>query len=139
MEEDMADGLRTLLGTGERLGGPIKQAESMRTDYVAEDRSDSDQRVLPTGAGKEHIVHAAGSDAGDRDEHRGGAVSWQLMDDLVTRATAMGVDCIRYRTSMSAGREERAAGSTISSCTAPISFPVMSFSDTPTDCYAQDC
>jgi hypothetical protein len=28
------------------------------------------------------------------------------MDDLVTRATAMGVDCIQYRTSISAGREE---------------------------------
>jgi superfamily II DNA helicase RecQ len=28
-----------------------------------------------------------------------------LMDDLVTRATDMGVDCIRYRSSMNSGRE----------------------------------
>ncbi|KAK7582804.1 hypothetical protein V3481_012103 [Fusarium oxysporum f. sp. vasinfectum] len=103
MEDDMTEGLRALLGP-KATWRSEKQAESMRaimslkTDQTA-------INVLPTGAGKSilfmlpAVMQLTGTSIV--------VVPYvALMDDLVTRATAMGVDCIQYRTSMSAGREE---------------------------------
>ncbi|KAK2684833.1 hypothetical protein QWA68_016741 [Fusarium oxysporum] len=103
MEDDMAEGLRALLGP-EATWRTEKQAESMRT-IMSLKADQTAINVLPTGAGKSilfmlpAVMPLTGTSIV--------VVPFvALMDDLVTRATAMGVDCIQYRTSMSAGREE---------------------------------
>ncbi|KPA35170.1 recq family helicase, partial [Fusarium langsethiae] len=98
----MADGLRKLLGP-KATWRSDKQAESMRS-IMALKADQTAINVLPTGAGKSilFMLPAVMQDTGTSIV----VVPFvALMDDLVTRATDMGVDCIRYRSSMSSGRE----------------------------------
>ncbi|KAK2684950.1 hypothetical protein QWA68_016472 [Fusarium oxysporum] len=103
MEDDITEGLQALLGP-KATWRSEKQAESMRaimslkTDQTA-------INVLPTGARKSilfmlpAVMQLTGISIV--------VVPYvALMDDLVTQATAIGVDYIQYRTSISAGREE---------------------------------
>ncbi|EYB28035.1 hypothetical protein FG05_30289 [Fusarium graminearum] len=102
LEDDMADGLRRLLGP-KATWRSDKQAESMRS-IMALKADDTAINVLPTGAGKSilFMLPAVMQDTGTSIV----VVPFvALMDDLVARATDMGVDCIRYRPSISAGRE----------------------------------
>jgi superfamily II DNA helicase RecQ len=102
VEEDMADGLRTLLGP-EATWRSDKQAESMRS-IMSLKTGQTAINVLPTGAGKSilFMLPAVMRETGTSIV----VVPFvALMDDLVTRATAMGVDCIRFRSSLHAGRE----------------------------------
>ncbi|KAI3572913.1 hypothetical protein IWW34DRAFT_837925 [Fusarium oxysporum f. sp. albedinis] len=102
LEDEMRDGLRKLLGP-KATWRSDKQAESMRSIMTLK----ADQtaiNVLPTGAGKSilFMLPAVMQDTGTSIV----VVPFvALMDDLVTRATDMGVDCIRYRSSMNSGRE----------------------------------
>ncbi|RSL86277.1 hypothetical protein CDV31_016422, partial [Fusarium ambrosium] len=102
MEKDMADGLRTLFGP-DAIWRSDKQAESMRS-IVSLKKGQTAINVLPTGAGKSilFMLPAVMRETGTSIV----VVPFvALMDDLVTRATAMGVDCIRFRSSMNSGRE----------------------------------
>ncbi|VTT58917.1 unnamed protein product, partial [Fusarium fujikuroi] len=103
MEDDMAQGLRTLLGP-KATWRSEKQAESMRAT-MSRKTDQTAINVLPTGAGKSIlfmvpvVMQLTGTSIA--------VVPYvALMAGLLTRATAMGVDCIQYRTSMSAGRGE---------------------------------
>ncbi|EXK23309.1 hypothetical protein FOPG_20056 [Fusarium oxysporum f. sp. conglutinans race 2 54008] len=102
LEDEMADGLRKLLGP-KATWRSDKQAESMRS-IMALKADQTAINVLPTGAGKSilFMLPAVMEDTGTSIV----VVPFvALMDDLVTRATDMGVDCIRYRSSMNSGRE----------------------------------
>ncbi|KAF9776372.1 hypothetical protein IL306_005458, partial [Fusarium sp. DS 682] len=102
LEDDMADGLQKLLGP-KATWRSDKQAESMRS-IMALKADRTAINVLPTGAGKSilFMLPAVMEDTGTSIV----VVPFvALMDDLVTRATDMGVDCIRYRSSMNSGRE----------------------------------
>ncbi|KAL9563895.1 hypothetical protein ACKAV7_011930 [Fusarium commune] len=102
LEDDMADGLRRLLGP-KATWRSDKQAESMRS-IMALKADQTAINVLPTGAGKSilFMLPAVMQDTGISIV----VVPFvALMDDLVARATDMGVDCIRYRSSMNSGRE----------------------------------
>ncbi|KAH6874264.1 P-loop containing nucleoside triphosphate hydrolase protein, partial [Thelonectria olida] len=102
LDEAMADGLRTLLGP-EATWRSDKQAESMRS-IMSLKTGQTAINVLPTGAGKSilFMLPAVMRETGTSIV----VVPFvALMEDLVTRATAMGVDCIRFRSSLNAGRE----------------------------------
>ncbi|KAF4421770.1 recQ family helicase [Fusarium austroafricanum] len=102
LEEEMTDGLQRLLGPNATWRSD-KQAESMRS-IMALKADQAAINVLPTGAGKSilFMLPAVMQDTGTSIV----VVPFvALMDDLVTRAIAMGVDCIRYRSSMNSGRE----------------------------------
>jgi superfamily II DNA helicase RecQ len=102
LEDDMADGLRTLLGP-EATWRSDKQAESMRS-IMSLKTNQTAINVLLTGAGKSilSMLSAVMQETGTSIV----VVPFvALMEDLVTRATAMGVDCIRFRSSLNAGRE----------------------------------
>ncbi len=101
-ERELQDGLRRLLGAGSRWRSD-KQAESMRTIMGLAD-GQSAISVLPTGAGKSilFMLPAMLRDSGTSIV----VVPFvALVEDLVERARDMGVDCIRFRSSLSAGRE----------------------------------
>ncbi|KAL3599869.1 hypothetical protein FPOAC2_04097 [Fusarium poae] len=102
LEDEMTDGLRKLLGP-KATWRSDKQAESMRS-IMALKADQTAISVLPTGAGKSILFMLPAVM-----ENTGTSIVVvpfvALMDDLVTRATDMGVDCIRYRSSMSSGRE----------------------------------
>ncbi|KAH6661461.1 hypothetical protein F5X68DRAFT_178705 [Plectosphaerella plurivora] len=95
-------GLEVLLGAGAGWRSK-KQGEAMRT--IMGLRGDSSAIVvLPTGAGKSVLFMLPSV------LRKGGSsivvVPFvALMDDLVTRAREMDVECIRYRSSMSYGRD----------------------------------
>ena len=104
-EAEMAAGLRKLLGP-DATWRTEKQAECMRT-IMALKHGQSAINVLPTGAGKSilFMLPAVMRDAGTSIV----VVPYvALMDDLVTRATEMGADCIRFQPSLSAGRDSMA-------------------------------
>ncbi|KAL9565571.1 hypothetical protein ACKAV7_009753, partial [Fusarium commune] len=102
LEEEIRDRLRKLLRP-KATWRSDKQAESMRSIMTLK----ADQtaiNMLPTGAGKSilFMLPAVMQDTGTSIM----VVPFvALMDDLVIRATDMGVDCIRYRSSMNSGRE----------------------------------
>ncbi|KAK6706732.1 hypothetical protein SNK04_004235 [Fusarium graminearum] len=102
LEDEMTDGLRKLLGP-KATWRSDKQAESMRS-IMALKADEAAINVLPTGAGKSILFMLPAVM-----ENTGTSIVVvpfvALMDDLVTRATDMGVDCIQYRSSMSSGRE----------------------------------
>ncbi|KAK4205819.1 hypothetical protein QBC37DRAFT_393824, partial [Rhypophila decipiens] len=98
----MTDGLRRLFGP-KATWQSNKQAESMRS-IMALKADQTAIHVLPTGAGKSilFMLPAVMQDTGTSIM----VVPFvALMDDLVARATDMGVDCIRYRSWMNSGRE----------------------------------
>ncbi|KAK7583650.1 hypothetical protein V3481_012931 [Fusarium oxysporum f. sp. vasinfectum] len=102
IEDEMTDGLRRLLGP-KATWRSDKQAECMRS-IMALKADQTAINVLPTGAGKSilFMLPAVMQDTGTSIV----VVPFvALMDDLVARATDMGVDCIRYRSSMNSGRE----------------------------------
>ncbi|KAL6366266.1 hypothetical protein LRP88_00111 [Fusarium phalaenopsidis] len=93
VEEDMADGLRTLLGP-EATWRSDKQAESMQL-IMSLKTGQTAINVLPTGAGKSilFMLPAVMRETGTSIV----VVPFvALMDDLVTRATAMGVSYKAY-------------------------------------------
>ncbi len=102
IEADMAAGLRKLLGP-EATWRSDKQAECMRVIMGLSD-GQSAINVLPTGAGKSilFMLPAVMPDGGTSIV----VVPFiALIDDLVMRARAMGVDCIRFMPSLSVGRD----------------------------------
>ncbi|KAF4340723.1 recq family helicase [Fusarium beomiforme] len=102
LEDEMTDGLQRLLGP-KATWRSDKQAESMRS-IMALKADQTAINVLPTGAGKSilFMLPAVMQDTGTSIV----VVPFvALMDDLAARATDMGVDCIRYRSSMNSGRE----------------------------------
>ncbi|EXK25262.1 hypothetical protein FOMG_18058 [Fusarium oxysporum f. sp. melonis 26406] len=102
LEDEMTDGLRKLLGP-KATWRSDKQAESMQS-IMALKADQTAINVLPTGAGKS-ILFMLPAVMGDIGISIVVVPFVALMDDLVTRATDMGVDCIRYRSSMNSGRE----------------------------------
>jgi superfamily II DNA or RNA helicase len=102
VDSAIASGLRKLFGP-EAGWRSEKQAECMRTIMGLGDGQLAIS-VLPTGAGKSILFMLPAVMAG-----AGTSIVVvpyvALMDDLVARATAMGVDCIRFQTSLSAGRD----------------------------------
>lgn len=135
MEDDMADGLRTLLGP-EATWRSDKQAESMRS-IMSLKTDQTAINVLPTGAGKSilFMLPAVMQETGTSIVV---VPLVALMDHLATRATAMGVDCIRFKSSLNAGREgvPRAARLVV------VSADIVSgpeFQVTQTGYYAQGC
>lgn len=102
MEKDMADGLQILFGP-DAVWRSDKQVESMRS-IMSLKNGQTAINVLPTGAGKSilFMLPAVMRETGTSIV----VVPFvALMDDLVTRATDMGIDCIRFRSSMNSGRE----------------------------------
>jgi superfamily II DNA helicase RecQ len=102
LEDEIRDGLRKLLRP-KATWRSDKQAESIRS-IMALKADQTAINVLPTGAGKSilFMLPAVMQDTGTSIV----VVPFvALMDNLVTRATDMGVDCIRYRSSMNSGRE----------------------------------
>lgn len=102
VEEQITTGLCKLLGPGATWRSE-EQAESMRAIMALKD-DQSLISVLPTGAGKSilFMLPAIMQNTGTSIV----VVPFvALMEDLVTRAVAMGVDCIRFRSSLHAGRE----------------------------------
>lgn len=102
MEEEMTDGLQRLLGP-KATWRSDKQAESMRS-IIALKADQTVINVLPTGAGKSilFMLPAVMEDTGTSIV----VVPFvALMDNLVRRATDIGVDCIQYRSLMNSGRE----------------------------------
>lgn len=113
-EAELTAGLRAVLGP-EATWRSEKQAESMRA-IMQLGPKESMISVLPTGAGKSilFMVPAVMASTGMSIV----VVPFvSLMEDLVERATSMGVDCIRYRPSLSAGRDgvQRAARMVVAS------------------------
>lgn len=107
-EEVIVGGLRSLLGVDVEWQSE-KQAESMRTIMRLRE-GETAIIVLPTGAGKSilFMLPAILRDGGTSIV----VVPFvALMEDLISRAHEMGVDCIRFKTSLSAGRDglQRAA------------------------------
>lgn len=101
-EQERMVGLRKLLGPNATWRSP-KQEESMKTNMELLD-GQSAINVLPTGAGKSilFMLPAVLADGGTSIV----VVPFvSLVDDLLTRARAMGVDCIQFKTSLSCGRE----------------------------------
>lgn len=102
MEVELTAGLRELLGPGARWRSD-KQAECMRA-IMGLKRHQTMINVLPTGAGKSilFMLPALLRDAGTSIV----VVPFiALMDDLVMRSLEMGVDCIQFKSSISAGRD----------------------------------
>lgn len=101
-EDTMDDGLRQLFGP-EGTWRSEKQRASM--DVIMGLRAgESMISILPTGAGKSVLFMVPAV-------LREGGISivvvpfLALMDDLVERAGTMGVDCIRFRATLSSGRD----------------------------------
>ncbi|KAK7230149.1 hypothetical protein V2G26_002319 [Clonostachys chloroleuca] len=101
-ENDIADGLQTLFGP-DGAWRSDKQAESMRSIMLLKN-GQAVISVLATGAGKSilFMLPAVMRDTGTSIVM---VPFVALMDDLVMRARATGVDCIRYRALMHSGRE----------------------------------
>lgn len=101
-EQERMAGLRKLLGPNASWRSP-KQEQSMKTNMELL-HGQSAINVLPTGAGKSilFMLPAVLADGGTSIV----VVPFvSLVDDLLTRARAMGVDCIQFKTSLSCGRE----------------------------------
>jgi superfamily II DNA helicase RecQ len=102
LEDKITDGLRKLLRP-KATWRSDKQAESMRS-IIALKADQTAINVLPTGAGKSilFILPAVIENTGTSIVVMPFVI---LMDDLVIRAIDIGVDYIRYISSMSSGRE----------------------------------
>lgn len=101
-EQERMVGLRKLLGPNATWRSP-KQEESMKANMELLG-GQSAINVLPTGAGKSilFMLPAVLADGGTSIV----VVPFvSLADNLLTRARAMGVDCIQFKTSLSCGRE----------------------------------
>ncbi len=101
-ERELQDGLCRLLGPGATWRS-VKQAECMRVIMGLAD-GQAAINVLPTGAGKSILFMLP---AMLRDDGTSIVVVpfTALIENLVTRAGEISVDCIRFTSSLSAGRE----------------------------------
>ena len=102
MNEEIVVGLRQLLGPTSRWRS-IKQMESMKAIIALKD-GETAISVLPTGAGKSILFMLPAVM-----RYTGTSVVvvpfTALMDDIVDRAIAMGVDCIQFQTAHNTQRE----------------------------------